>query len=58
MKFICKELWVLLFKKQIDNLKTNHRGTYVLQDNQFPWISHMSVEQIPDGQQKVSPVCP
>ena len=25
MKFICKELWPLIFKKQIDNLKTNHR---------------------------------
>lgn len=25
MKFICKELWPLVFKKQIDNLKTNHR---------------------------------
>lgn len=25
MKFVCKELWPLVFKKQIDNLKTNHR---------------------------------
>lgn len=25
MKFICKELWPVIFKKQIDNLKTNHR---------------------------------
>lgn len=25
VKFICKDLWVILFKKQIDNLKTNHR---------------------------------
>ncbi|GMP37189.1 hypothetical protein CsSME_00008991 [Camellia sinensis var. sinensis] len=26
IKFICKDFWTELFKKQIDNLKTNHRG--------------------------------
>lgn len=25
IKFICKDLWMLVFRKQIDNLKTNHR---------------------------------
>ncbi len=25
IKFLCKDLWMLVFKKQIDNLKTNHR---------------------------------
>jgi trafficking protein particle complex subunit 6 len=25
IKFLCKDLWLLVFKKQIDNLKTNHR---------------------------------
>ena len=25
VKFICKDLWSIMFKKQIDNLKTNHR---------------------------------
>ena len=25
IKFICKDFWSELFKKQIDNLKTNHR---------------------------------
>lgn len=25
VKFICKDLWTIMFKKQIDNLKTNHR---------------------------------
>lgn len=25
IKFICKDLWTLVFRKQIDNLKTNHR---------------------------------
>lgn len=25
IKFICKDIWTVVFKKQIDNLKTNHR---------------------------------
>ncbi|KAK6915496.1 Transport protein particle (TRAPP) component, partial [Dillenia turbinata] len=44
IKFICKDFWSELFKKQIDNLKTNHRGTFVLQDNRFRWLSRMSPE--------------
>ncbi|KAF9996384.1 Trafficking protein particle complex subunit 33 [Entomortierella chlamydospora] len=45
VKFICKEVWMFLFKKQIDNLKTNHRGVYVLQDNQFRWFTRMAHDQ-------------
>ncbi|XP_057961041.1 uncharacterized protein LOC131153037 [Malania oleifera] len=44
IKFICKDFWSELFKKQIDNLKTNHRGTFVLQDNKFRWLARMSVD--------------
>ena len=25
IKFVCKDMWTLVFRKQIDNLKTNHR---------------------------------
>uniref|UniRef100_A0A2P2M4L8 Trafficking protein particle complex subunit 6B n=1 Tax=Rhizophora mucronata TaxID=61149 RepID=A0A2P2M4L8_RHIMU len=42
IKFICKDFWSEVFKKQIDNLKTNHRGTFVLQDNRFRWLARMS----------------
>ncbi|KAJ2078771.1 hypothetical protein H4R24_004241 [Coemansia sp. RSA 988] len=42
VKFVCKDVWMLLFNRQIDNLKTNHRGVYVLQDNKFKWFLHMS----------------
>lgn len=35
LKFICKDLWNALYGKPIDNLKTNHRGTYVLIDQSF-----------------------
>ncbi|XP_058216545.1 uncharacterized protein LOC131327415 isoform X1 [Rhododendron vialii] len=43
IKFICKDFWSELFKKQIDNLKTNHKGTFVLQDNKFRWLSRISI---------------
>ncbi|KAI9826802.1 MAG: Trafficking protein particle complex subunit 33 [Thelocarpon impressellum] len=44
IKFLCKDLWTLVFRKQIDNLKTNHRGIYVLTDNTFRPFSRMSTE--------------
>ncbi|KAI9147939.1 Trafficking protein particle complex subunit 6b [Paramyrothecium foliicola] len=44
IKFICKDLWSLVFGKNIDNLKTNHRGVYVLTDNVFRPFSRMSTE--------------
>ncbi|KAI0180431.1 transport protein particle component [Hypoxylon sp. FL1284] len=44
IKFICKDLWMLVFKKQVDNLKTNHRGVYVLTDNAFRPLSRMSAD--------------
>ncbi|RMJ21865.1 Bet3 family [Aspergillus sp. HF37] len=42
IKFLCKDLWVILFRKQIDNLKTNHRGVYVLTDSSFRPFARMS----------------
>merc|ERR1712032_713827 len=38
VKFVCRELWPLAFRKPVDNLRTNHRGVYVLQDNRFRWL--------------------
>ncbi|KAG2258408.1 hypothetical protein Bca52824_077702 [Brassica carinata] len=48
IKFICKDFWSEVFKKQIDNLKTNHRGTFVLQDNKFRWLSRVSIDPSSD----------
>ncbi|KAJ2721368.1 hypothetical protein GGI07_004038 [Coemansia sp. Benny D115] len=42
VKFVCKDVWTVLFNRQVDNLKTNHRGVYVLQDNKFKWFLRMS----------------
>ncbi|MCJ1299353.1 Trafficking protein particle complex subunit 33 [Hypocenomyce scalaris] len=44
IKFLCKDLWTLVFRKQIDNLKTNHRGVYVLTDHSFRPFARMSME--------------
>ncbi|OXU20583.1 hypothetical protein TSAR_000550 [Trichomalopsis sarcophagae] len=35
IKFICTDFWTSLYHKQIDNLRTNHHGVYVLHDNEF-----------------------
>merc|ERR1712076_342235 len=35
MKYMCKEFWFNIYRKNIDNLRTNHQGVYVLTDNQF-----------------------
>ncbi|KAJ5099132.1 Trafficking protein particle complex subunit 6B [Penicillium argentinense] len=43
IKFLCKDLWTVLFRKQVDNLKTNHRGVYVLTDNAFRSFARMSM---------------
>uniref|UniRef100_A0A668AH77 Trafficking protein particle complex subunit 6B n=1 Tax=Myripristis murdjan TaxID=586833 RepID=A0A668AH77_9TELE len=42
MKFICKDFWTQVFRRQVDNLRTNHQGTYVLQDNKFVLLTQLS----------------
>jgi hypothetical protein len=63
IKFICKDLWLVVFRKQIDNLKTNHRGTFVLTDNKFLALGRMSVDRgrgargVEEALGKAQPVC-
>lgn len=45
MKFISKDVWKLLFKKQISNLRTNHRGTFVLVDANFKLIENFDLNE-------------
>jgi hypothetical protein len=42
VRFLCKEMWHVLFKKQVDALKTNNKGIFVITDGQFRWLSKMS----------------
>ncbi|KAL8923398.1 MAG: hypothetical protein Q9172_003147 [Xanthocarpia lactea] len=55
IKFLCKDLWTLVFKKQIDNLKTNHRGVYVLTDNTFRPFARMSMTSPSEALARVQP---
>ncbi len=42
VKWACKELWSALFRRPVDNLKTNHRGTFQLRDTRFPWAARIA----------------
>lgn len=49
MKFVCRDVWRCLYGKQMDNLRTNHRGIFVLVDNNCRLISSMnSSKGLPD----------
>ncbi|XP_015517301.1 trafficking protein particle complex subunit 6b [Neodiprion pinetum] len=48
IKFICMDLWSSLYRKQIDNLRTNHQGVYVLHDNAFRLLTNIGA---PDSTQ-------
>ncbi|XP_040590297.1 trafficking protein particle complex subunit 6A isoform X2 [Mesocricetus auratus] len=59
LKFLCKDLWAAMFQKHMDGLRTNHQGTYVLQDNNFPLLLTMGsgsqyIEEAPKW--SVSPI--
>lgn len=41
MKYFCKEWWQTIFSKPIDSLKTNHKGTFLLTDQDFSWTKHL-----------------
>lgn len=57
-KFICKEFWSFVFGKQVDNLKTNHRGVYVLQVQDFPWSSRFSGDSMAPDNAKLTILVP
>lgn len=42
MKFLCRHVWRTLYGKQMDSLRTNHMGTFVLIDNSLRTISNLS----------------
>lgn len=57
-KFLCKEFWNLVFGKQIDNLKTNHRGVYVLHVLDFPWSSRFAGDAMAPDNAKLTILVP
>ncbi|ODV84259.1 hypothetical protein CANARDRAFT_8936 [[Candida] arabinofermentans NRRL YB-2248] len=56
MKFICRDVWKIIYLKQMDNLRTNHIGTFVLIDNNFrPLTNFYSSLGEEDTLRKVQP---
>ncbi|KAG7902562.1 hypothetical protein KL935_001470 [Ogataea polymorpha] len=56
MKFICRDVWRMFYLKQMDNLRTNHIGTFVLVDNNFrPLINVSSAHGDADTISKIQP---
>lgn len=45
VKFLCKEVWMEVFRKQIDKLQTNHRGVFVLKDLELRWLTRLPSNQ-------------
>ena len=41
IKFVCKEFWLAVWKRQVDKLQTNYRGVYVLHDSGFRLLQHI-----------------
>eukprot|EP00045_Choanoeca_perplexa_P005647 m.47467 g.47467 ORF g.47467 m.47467 type:complete len:164 (+) comp13227_c0_seq3:150-641(+) len=46
VKLVCKEVWTQMYGKGIDNLRTNHRGVYVLVDNRFPALTGVHLDVV------------
>ncbi len=42
LKFVCREFWTDAFRKAVDKLQTNNKGTFVLQDFNFRPLRHLS----------------
>mmetsp|Transcript_1072 Transcript_1072/g.660 ORF Transcript_1072/g.660 Transcript_1072/m.660 type:complete len:99 (+) Transcript_1072:298-594(+) len=44
MKFLCTNFWQFVFSKQVDNLRTNNSGTFIMIDEAFKFIARLSCE--------------
>ncbi|OAP56991.1 hypothetical protein AYL99_09103 [Fonsecaea erecta] len=55
IKFLCKDIWGVVWRKQVDNLKTNHRGVFVLTDNKFRPLTRMSMANHAEALQRARP---
>ncbi|KAF2351526.1 Transport protein particle (TRAPP) component [Trinorchestia longiramus] len=42
LKYVCKVVWSAVYRKEVDNLRTNHQGFYVLHDNTFRFFTSIS----------------
>ncbi|GAA5909488.1 hypothetical protein JCM8208_006541 [Rhodotorula glutinis] len=52
VKFVCKDVWTALYDKQVDNLRTNHRGVYVLLDQSLRSLRALSAPEGKDEERE------
>ncbi|XP_071385223.1 trafficking protein particle complex subunit 6b isoform X2 [Centroberyx affinis] len=57
MKFICKDFWTCVFKKQIDNLRTNHQYLAFTCGLVRGGLSNLGVKSIVTAEVSVMPAC-
>ncbi|XP_035809390.1 trafficking protein particle complex subunit 6b isoform X2 [Amphiprion ocellaris] len=57
MKFICKDFWTCVFKKQIDNLRTNHQYLAFTCGLVRGALSNLGVKSIVTAEVSVMPAC-
>eukprot|EP00892_Ulva_mutabilis_P000603 jgi/Ulvmu1/10543/UM064_0081.1 len=43
MKFVCKEFWTALLGHHAGGLKTNHKGRFIIDDNNLRWLAPLAV---------------
>ena len=41
IKFLCTDFWLAVWQRQVDKLKTNSQGVYVLHDAHFKVLQHI-----------------
>ncbi|KPV73674.1 uncharacterized protein RHOBADRAFT_38274 [Rhodotorula graminis WP1] len=54
VKFVCKDVWTALYDKQVDNLRTNHRGVYVLLDQSLRSLRALSAPEGKDEERETA----
>ena len=54
VKFVCKDVWTALYDKQVDNLRTNHRGVYVLLDQSLRSLRALSAPEGKDEERELA----
>ncbi|XP_078112061.1 trafficking protein particle complex subunit 6b isoform X2 [Sander vitreus] len=57
MKFVCKDFWTCVFKKQIDNLRTNHQYLSFSCGLVRGALSSLGVKSIVTAEVSIMPAC-
>ncbi|PIN96819.1 hypothetical protein AB205_0041750 [Aquarana catesbeiana] len=57
MKFVCKDFWTTVFKKQIDNLRTNHQYLAFTCGLIRGGLSNLGIRSIVTAEVSVMPAC-